>query len=312
LLKQIAPKDAGVDTRALQEQNMEKRAGIVLENADKIQCKKFLRPRDIVNGNQKLNLAFVANLFNTHPALEPIKEEIVIIEETREEKTFRNWMNSLGVEPFVNNLYEDLRDGLVLIQLFEKVSPGIVEQKKVNYPPWKAMGAGIKKIENCNYAVHLGKQLKFSLVGIAGSDIHAANKVLTLGLVWQLMRAHILSILQSLSGGNKPITDNEIISWANSKLASAGKSKSEITGWKDAKLGTSIPIIDLVEAVKPGSVDYSLIIDGDHVQNSKYAISVARKAGAVIFALPEDIVEIKPKMMLTIYAGLMAVDMGAK
>ena len=45
------------------------------------------------------------------------------------------------------------------------------------------MGSGIKKIENCNYAVNLGKQIKFSLVGIAGSDIHAANKVLTLGMV---------------------------------------------------------------------------------------------------------------------------------
>ena len=40
-----------------------------------------------------------------------------IIEETREEKTFRNWMNSLGVNPFVNNLYNDLRDGLVLLQV---------------------------------------------------------------------------------------------------------------------------------------------------------------------------------------------------
>ena len=30
---------------------------------------------------------------------------------------FRNWMNSLGVAPFVNNLYSDLKDGLVLLQV---------------------------------------------------------------------------------------------------------------------------------------------------------------------------------------------------
>ena len=30
---------------------------------------------------------------------------------------FRNWMNSLGVSPFVNNLYSDLKDGLVLLQV---------------------------------------------------------------------------------------------------------------------------------------------------------------------------------------------------
>ena len=29
--------------------------------------------------------------------------------------------------------------------------------------------------------------------------------------------------------------------------------------------------------------------------NAKYAISVARKLGATIFLLPEDIVEVKPK-----------------
>ena len=30
---------------------------------------------------------------------------------------FRNWMNSLGVAPFVSNLYQDLKDGLVLLQV---------------------------------------------------------------------------------------------------------------------------------------------------------------------------------------------------
>ena len=38
------------------------------------------------SGHEKLNLAFVANLFNTHPHLDPPTEEVEIIEETREEK----------------------------------------------------------------------------------------------------------------------------------------------------------------------------------------------------------------------------------
>jgi len=36
-------------------------------------------------------------------------------------------------------------------------------------------------VENCNYAVELGKTCKFSLVGIAGKDIHDGNETLTLG-----------------------------------------------------------------------------------------------------------------------------------
>lgn len=40
----------------------------------------------------------------------------------------------------------------------------------------------MKKVENCNYAVEIGKdQMKFSLVSIEGSDIHDCNETLTLG-----------------------------------------------------------------------------------------------------------------------------------
>lgn len=37
------------------------------------------------------------------------------------------------------------------------------------------------QIQNCNYAIELGKQLKFSLVGIQGKDIYDSNPTLTLG-----------------------------------------------------------------------------------------------------------------------------------
>ena len=40
----------------------------------------------------------------------------------------------------------------------------------------------MEKLENCNYTVELGRQLKFSLVGIAGQDINEGNATLTLGI----------------------------------------------------------------------------------------------------------------------------------
>jgi hypothetical protein len=39
-------------------------------------------------------------------------------------------MNSLGVNPFVNNLYQDLKDGLVLIQV-RRVGGGRKEGRSV-------------------------------------------------------------------------------------------------------------------------------------------------------------------------------------
>lgn len=307
LLAQIAPQHCNRDP--LKEGDVNKRAELVLKNADKLGCRKFVTPRDITRGNHKLNLAFVANLFNTWPALEPVQNVELPVEETREEKAFRNWMNSLGVDPFVNNLYLDLRDGTVLLQLFNKVQPGIVDEKKVKWHPKTTF----EKIANNNYAVDLGKQLKFSLVGIQGKDICDGNKTLTLAVVWQLMRFHVVSILNKLSTSGKEITDAEIVAWANGKVQSAGKS-SHIGSFKDPSIKNSHFLIDLVDAVKPGVADYSLVKGGDSEEdlllNAKYAVGIARKIGCCIFALPEDIVEVKPKMIMTFVATVMAVEHG--
>lgn len=52
---------------------------------------------------------------------------------------------------------------------------------------------------------------------------------------------------------------------------------------------------------------YFLVLQ-DNIANAKYAISMARKIGARIYALPEDITEVKPKMIMTVFACLMARD----
>jgi hypothetical protein len=44
------------------------------------------------------------------------------------------------------------------------------------------------------------------------------------------------------------------------------------------------------------------------MENARYALAVARKIGARVYALPEDIVEVKPKMVMTIFATLMMKD----
>lgn len=41
----------------------------MLQQADRLGCRQFVTPTDVVSGSPKLNLAFVANLFNKYPAL---------------------------------------------------------------------------------------------------------------------------------------------------------------------------------------------------------------------------------------------------
>lgn len=40
------------------------RADLVLEHAEKMNCKRYLTPKDIVEGSSNLNLAFVAQIFH--------------------------------------------------------------------------------------------------------------------------------------------------------------------------------------------------------------------------------------------------------
>lgn len=227
LLKQIAPHEVNISLEGLREPSLAKRAERMLQEAEKLGCRRFLAPNDVVQGVYKLNLAFVANLFNTHPGLdkpdqEPIEYEH--IEETREEKTYRNWMNSMGVKPYVNWLYSDLADGLVIFQLFDIIKPGTVDWKRVHQSFTNLRGF-MERIENCNYAVELGNKFRFSLVGIAGQDLAEGNATLTLALIWQLMRAYTLTILTDLAsadgeanGERRAIAEKEIVSWVNNKV----------------------------------------------------------------------------------------------
>lgn len=305
-----------IDMSGLNERNLVRRAELMLQQAAKLDCRQFVSPHDVTSGNSRLNFAFVANLFNMHPGLQGANmngdfEETKIKEETKEEKIFRNWMNSLGVSPYVNHLYRDLRDGVVILQLLEKVKVPVI-WKKVNNPPYPFLGGNMKKLENCNYAVWLSRDVAhFSLVGVGGENINEGSSVHTLALVWQLMRRYTVMVLSDLGDGEK-IKDQIILDWVNSTL-SKKRNSIQINSFKDNLISTSLPVIELIDIIAPGTVKWELVkkvergrlMNEDKLNNAKYAISLARKIGARVYALPDDLVEVNPKMVLTIFASLM-------
>ncbi|KAG9343521.1 hypothetical protein JZ751_013687 [Albula glossodonta] len=232
LLDQIAPKGDGdemsvfIDMSGINERDDERRAELMLSQAARLDCKQFVTPQDVVAGHHKLNMAFVANMFNMYPALNKPKNseiDLTLLEgESREERTFRNWMNSLGVTPFVNHLYRDLVDALVIFQLYERIQVD-VDYRKVNRPPYSSLGTNMKK---------------------------------------------------------------------------------------DKLISTSLPVIDLIDTIAPNAVREEMVKRGDltaddKLNNAKYAISLSRKIGAKVYALPDDLVEVKPKMVMTVFACLM-------
>ncbi|KAK4376176.1 hypothetical protein RND71_006853 [Anisodus tanguticus] len=181
----------------------------------------------------------------------------------------------------------------LLLETLDKVSPGIVNWKIATKPPIKMP---FRKVENCNQVVKIGKQLKFSLVNIAGNDI--------------LMRCNMLQLLKNLRfhSNGKEITDADILEWSNSKVRNSG-SKSRMAGFKDKSLSDGIFFLELLSAVHPRAVNWSLVTKGGTEEqkkmNATYIISIARKLGCSIFLLPEDLIEVNQKMMLTLTASIM-------
>jgi len=69
------------------ETDLTKRAELLIEVARRVigpDQSMFVSPTDIVSGNPRLNLAFTATLFNSHPALGPSEEDLQAIASSKE------------------------------------------------------------------------------------------------------------------------------------------------------------------------------------------------------------------------------------
>ena len=296
------------DNSALHDTDLRVRARKVIDNSKKLGAESYITPDDICAGNSKLNTLFVASIFNAYPGLDPPTEEEIDaakmldddIEGAREERAFRMWINSLGLNDqdgnvvYINNLYEESKDGLVLLRTLEKVKPSVVNWKIVDQRPNNVF----KRLINCNEVIDASKRSKYQIIGIGGQDIRDGNKKYILAIVWQMMRAHSLQII-----GNQ--TEEGLIAWGNSLVDDSLK----IRNLKDKRLGNSLYFINIMKTIEPRAIDWEIVItdrddDESRTNNAKYALSIARKLGATVFLVWEDIAEVKSKLILTFLASI--------
>ena len=55
----------------------------------------------------------------------------------------------------------------------------------------------MKKRENCQYAIKVGKNLGYKIIGIDGNNLYDGDEMATLAVVWQLMRGLVGCLLVS-------------------------------------------------------------------------------------------------------------------
>jgi plastin-1 len=146
LLHEIDPAACSADVAAIEDPVA--RTAAVIESARSLEVPVMVQAADIASGNRKLNLAFVAQIFNTRHGLEVknlTEAEAVAMKEAfdaagldddagagdegdaREERVFRMWMNSLnlggGEVPPLHRLFDDLQDGIALVETAVVVAP---------------------------------------------------------------------------------------------------------------------------------------------------------------------------------------------
>lgn len=278
----------------IDDEDLEKRAEKMICNSLALGVPDLLRPKDITTSNTKINTLFVSYIFNTKHGLEELTAEEYEaagmidddVEGSREERTFRFFINSLGIEDlYINDLYDDCRDGLVLAKVCDKIDPTSVDWKKIDKKP----DNDFKKNINNNTVIEAGKNMKLKLIGIGGVDLTKGEKKSLLALVWQLVRLYYLKLI-----GDKK--EEDLVKWAND--TTEGKCTS-IKDFKDKSLSDAKMMIHVCAAIEPRAVNWDLVTEGetddDKMNNAKYAISVARKLGAVIFCVWEDILAVNPK-----------------
>lgn len=92
------------------------------------------------------------------------------------------WMNSLGIEGIhINNLYEEAKDGLLMLKVIDKIEPGIINWARIEKNPGKNQ---MKRSINASAVIEAAKKLDCKLPGIDASQILKGSRKAVLAIVW--------------------------------------------------------------------------------------------------------------------------------
>jgi len=233
-----------------------------------------------------------------------------------------SFINSvLPTDQQIGELTRDMSDGIVLCRLLEKLKPGCIQWKSVQVKPRQKFD----KIGNCNYAMGVcAKEFPFSLVGIGGDDIHTGNQKMIRSLLWQMMRYWSTKKLSELSFGGKDVKDEDILQWANLTISGLeDRTASEIRSFKDKNLTTGLFYLELLKAVlgeehvRNDLIYFDVPIlsnprgpdehTKERLANARYAMTIIRMNGADLFILPEDLIGLDNKAVLSTLAAIMTI-----
>ena len=174
---------------ALEEADDTERAAKMIASATAMGVEDCLGPADICKGNAKVNSVFVAAIFNCKHGLQELTQEefeaagIIDddIEGSREERALRLWINSMQIENcFVENLFEEIRDGLIILRVCHRIDNATVDWTQPKLTPKNMFDNN----HNCDLAIAAMQALGVRMVGVGSQDIREGHKKNILAMVW--------------------------------------------------------------------------------------------------------------------------------
>ncbi|KAI0985351.1 hypothetical protein GJ496_000267 [Pomphorhynchus laevis] len=188
-----------------------------------------------------------------------------------QEKTFTKWINAQlnrrNIKP-VKDLFKDLRDGRVLIQLME-----ILTNTSLKPEIGKLR---VHHIGNVNKTLDLLRDYGIRLINVNSNDIVDGNKKLTLALIWAVILTwQVKSVLQKVHPNcNFETIEKTLVTWCRDQTIGYKKVKIQdfSSSWKDG-----LAFNALLHRKNPNLFDYDLLIDRQPNENLEHAFKIAKE-----------------------------------
>ncbi|UJR26821.1 hypothetical protein I4U23_008134, partial [Adineta vaga] len=188
-----------------------------------------------------------------------------------QKKAFTKWINNRLAEksstPPVTDLFQDLRDGVILLQLLEVLTGN--ECKRENGK------MRVHHIENVNKVIAILNEHGIKLLSISSNDIVDGNPKLTLALIWSIIQYWQGKDVMKSAETDAEQTNIEkfLLAWCQEQTKGyKGVQVNDFTrSWQDG-----LAFNALIHRFRPDLFDYDDILQNASARNLDHAFSVAK------------------------------------
>ncbi|XP_077104576.1 spectrin beta chain, non-erythrocytic 4 isoform X2 [Siphateles boraxobius] len=201
-----------------------------------------------------------------------------------QKKTFTKWVNShlSRVSCRISDLYNDLRDGYMLIRLLEVLSGEMLPR-----PTRGRMR--IHCLENVDKALQFLKEQRVHLENVGSHDIVDGNHRLTLGLIWTIILRFQIQVIKIETEDNRETRSakDALLLWCQMKTA--GYPEVNIhnftTCWRDG-----LAFNALIHRHRPDLIEFHKLTRSNATHNLQQAFNIAEQSlGLTKLLDPEDV-----------------------